>query len=136
MATRILASLALSAWLLAGAVALAQDQPRGTKLTGADLTKLVEPAVLLEGYNWQFGVWVSTALLRGGTIYTHNIGRGGTGSQDKGKWRITGDVLCFALNYPPEEQCRTYYKLDDGSYEGWSIPGNKRIATFRARRPE
>jgi len=125
--------------LLIATLALAQDQPRGTKLTGADLTKLVEPAVLLEGRNLQHNIWVSIALMRGGTMYRHGFDRGGSGGQDKGKWRITVDSLCFTFPtsmLESTEQCRNYYKLDDGSYEGWTIPDNQLDVTFRARRPQ
>jgi hypothetical protein len=134
----MLAVLALPVWLWTGAMVLAQDQPRGTKLTGEDLAKLVEPGILLEGRNWQFDLLTSTVLVRGGTIYTHYIDRGGNSSQDKGKWRIAGDTLCFALAFATgeTEQCRTYYRLDDGSLEGLSNPGNKRLVTFRVRRWE
>ncbi len=138
MSQRNLAVLGIAVWLLIGTPAQAQDQPRGTKLTGADLTQLVAPAVLLEGRSWQYGVWYSTALLRGGTIFRHTIDGGGSGNQDKGKWRIAGDTLCitFPTAMDSAEACRNVYKLEDGSYESWSIPDNKRVATYRARRPE
>ncbi len=139
MSLRIFAVLGIAAWLLIGTPAQAQDQPQGVQVKGADLTKLYEPPLMIDGYNQHARWWFSYALVRGGTIYTVYVDRSGSGDQLKGKYRVVGDTICatFPLaGFHSGEECFHIYQLADGSYQSWSIPDDKLWSTFRMRRPQ
>jgi hypothetical protein len=137
MNTRILAALALSLLVLSP-LAGAEADPQGTKLTGAELNQLTTPAVMLVGRNVVFRFWFSAAYAREGNVFKVFIEESGHADQAKGSWRVSGDSLCttFPLSTPPTEQCRSIFKLSDGSYEGRSIPEGWRFEIFRAQRLE
>lgn len=121
--------------LLIAPLALAQDKPQGTKLTGAELTQLLTPSVLLVGRSMMYGTTFANAYVRGGNLFQVYTDPLGNGDQTKGKWHVSGDTLCTTLPLQPE-RCANYYKLDDGSYEVRSVPEGKLVAKFRAFRPD
>jgi hypothetical protein len=124
--------------LLIATLALAQEKPQGTKLTGAELTQLLTPSVILVGRSMTFGRTFANAYFLGGNLLQVHVTSQGGGDQMRGKWRVSGDTLCttFPLQLVSEQQCGNFYKLGGSSYEAWSVPEGKFIAKFRAVRPD
>jgi len=133
---RRFAAFALLALVLAiGLPSHAQDKSSGVLLNAEDLKKLVEPSLLISGRNAPYSISFSALFLRGGLVHLLTTEIPGTGSTEKGKWRLDGDKFCVAYPDralgPSEEQCRHHYRLPDGSYEARLVPGEKLQFTYR-----
>ena len=136
MFMRILGVMLIAVGLLIGSSVQAQEQPRGVKLTNAELEKLTGAGLLADGMSIPTG-WLSTILYqRTGKAYYMGLDVTGEAGRDEGTWRIAGDTWC--VNFPniqvPRDQCRTIYRLPDGSYESWF--DGKIFSAFRVRTPE
>lgn len=126
------------AGLLTGALALAQDKPKGARIVGAELTKMYEIPVMADGFNHVSGASFTQVLLRGGVVNAVYANRLGNGGHIEGKWRLVNDTVCltFPQGFPPTEQCTQIYKLDDGSYQGWGVEDGNVRSSFRVRHPQ
>jgi hypothetical protein len=105
MAVRMLVALCIPAWLLLGTLVQAQDKPQGARVTGAELTKLYEPALMADGHSFRTSTSFSHVYLRGGAVYEVYADRRGAGGHQEGKWRLFNDTLCitFPLGMSPDE---------------------------------
>lgn len=115
-----------------GFSAQAQEKPSGVLLTAEELKTLVEPSLLISGRNEVTNFWFGTLLLRDGILYDVLTDTAGNGGPITGKWRLDGDKFC-RTSFPqfPQEVCRNWYRVADGSYESRLVAGGKLVATFR-----
>ena len=102
---------------LAG-LAAAQETPRGTPLSEADLRKIFSDGVLFD--NEHGGLKGTVAMMASGLAYNlWLVTARGTGGQDRGTWRIDGDTVCFKWSFirGGQESCFRFYKVGENAYE-------------------
>lgn len=118
--------------LAIGLSAQAQEKSSGVLLTAEELKTLIEPSLLISGRNEVTNFWFGTLLLRNGILYDVLTDTAGNGGPITGKWRLDGDKFC-RTSFPqfPQEVCRNWYRVADGSYESRLVAGGKLVATFR-----
>ena len=118
--------------LAVGLPAQAQEKPRGVALTAAELKALVEPSLLIAGRHvLTFQAAFADLFVAGGASYSVYTGSTGAGGPSKGKWRLEGDTFCRKHELAGEH-CVRFYRLADGSYEAWTLEGDKLVSTFKA----
>jgi hypothetical protein len=128
--------LLATAYALVG-VAEAQDKPKGTLLTGAELKNMIGRVVILDTHSAHYDTWGSIALFRGGAAFHQFVYPAGTGKQGKGVWEINGDALCWKFEGNSlGRACRHHYKVGDNACELWTAPDGDFLGTYRVRRPQ
>lgn len=107
----------LSAWL--ASPANAQNRPKGTLLTAAELKEFIGNAVL---FDWKDarGLIGTTLLLESGgahMVYLHPFVSKGAGLD--GTWHIEGDTICIRWGTAAagEDDCASYYRNGEDRYE-------------------
>ncbi len=138
MRTRIVGVLAVLLGVLLATAAVAQDKPKGTLLTGADLEKLyrTKGGTLTEAQNVTIGTRTSAVYTPNGAAFLQWVGAQGGAGQDTGAWRIVGDTICVKYKlvvYSGKETCFRVFKVGDNAYEYWLPEEDKLTATFRVR---
>ncbi len=137
MRARIVGGLAVLLGVLLATAALAQDKPKGTLLTGADLDKLyrTKGGTVTEVHNLAFGTRNSTIYNPLGALASQWVDAQGAFGQDTGTWRIVGDTLClkYKFVFNGQETCLRIFKVGDNAYETWSGKEDKLVTTFQVR---
>jgi hypothetical protein len=119
-------------WAALGSLAMAQDKPKGEKLSAAALAKLYTPPVMAAGFSPMYGILYSNAFANGGIVFNHYLGPTGSGAQQQGKWRLVDDTFCETFPaYDIFDRCMNIYKLADGTYEAWTVRDGLLAARYR-----
>ena len=131
MIRRIALAVLFAVALACGLPAQAQDKPHGVMLTAADLKKLVEPALLIAGQHaLKSQAFFADLFVAGGRSYSVYTGNSGAGGPVRAKWRLDGDTFCRDHSLEAEH-CVHFFRLDDGSYEAWTVSGEQMVMKFR-----
>jgi hypothetical protein len=128
----------LCTWL--GPAVLAQDKPKGTPLTGAELKTLIGSGALFDWERPSNGEKGTTLYLGNGQFhivyFIPDTGPGG-GIGGNGTWRIQRDTVCTTpANFlmVGKERCRRVYLVGDNRYEARLVPSGALNSVFSVRR--
>lgn len=113
----------------------AQDKPRGTPLSAAELHKMFDGGVTLEIHNPapSDAEGVATYRANGTAEWSwHFTKRSIVPGEDKGTWRIQGDRLCVRWEMHGQ-RCWRQYRVGDNAYESWRDDEFLNL-TFRVRK--
>jgi hypothetical protein len=138
MKTRFLQIIGVGLCFLIANLALAQDKPRGTPVTGAELEQLYRNnnGTMMDSTNVRNGARTNTIYLSNGALLSQWVNQIGTGAQDTGTWGIKNNTLCLTFKIATEGKavCYRIYKVGDNAYESWLADKDTQAIAFRVRR--